>query len=72
MFEKDKIEVHQRSGGIGFAGLLTIVFVLLKAFNVVDWSWWIVFLPVIISVGILLIVGIIAFIIAFIIVLVDK
>lgn len=36
------------TGGIGFPGILTIVFVLLKAFEVVDWSWWIVFSPLLV------------------------
>ncbi len=26
--------------GIGFCGLLTIVFITLKLLNVIDWSWW--------------------------------
>ena len=28
------------SGGIGFTGLLTIVFVILKLLGKIDWSWW--------------------------------
>lgn len=31
---------------IGFLGLLTIVLVILKATHYIDWSWWLVFLPV--------------------------
>ena len=27
------------SGGIGFTGLLTIVFIVLKLTGVIDWSW---------------------------------
>ena len=33
------------SGGIGFFGLLTIVFIALKLCGVIDWSWWLVLLP---------------------------
>jgi len=33
------------SGGIGFAGLLTIVFMVLKLCKVIDWSWWYVTMP---------------------------
>jgi len=36
------------TGGIGFCGLLTIVFILLKLFNVTvvaTWSWWWVLSP---------------------------
>ena len=37
---------------MGFAEILTIIFVLLKVFGVISWSWWIVFLPEIIAVAI--------------------
>lgn len=30
---------------MGFAEILTIVFVILKATHTVDWSWWLVFTP---------------------------
>lgn len=33
------------SGGIGFAGLLTIVFITLKLTKVIAWSWWWVLSP---------------------------
>lgn len=36
-------------GGIGFVGLLTIAFVVLKLCKVIDWSWWWVASPVWIS-----------------------
>lgn len=34
------------SGGIGFAGLLTIVFIALKLLGKIAWSWWWVLSPV--------------------------
>lgn len=37
------------SGGIGFAGLLTIVFITLKLTHNIDWSWWWVLSPLWIS-----------------------
>ena len=37
------------SGGIGFTGLLTIVFVILKLLEKIDWSWWWVLSPLWIS-----------------------
>lgn len=40
---------------MGFTEILTIVFVLLKIFEVIDWSWWIVFLPEIIALTIYII-----------------
>lgn len=39
------------SGGIGFPGLLTIVFIVLKLTNVIAWSWWWVLSPLWISFG---------------------
>jgi hypothetical protein len=33
------------SGGIGFTGLLTIVFVTLKLLGKISWSWWWVLSP---------------------------
>ena len=34
------------SGGIGFFGLLTILFVALKLTGYIDWSWWWVLAPI--------------------------
>lgn len=34
------------SGGIGFCGLLTIVFIVLKILGYVTFSWWWVFSPI--------------------------
>ncbi len=33
------------TGGIGFTGLLAIVFITLKLTNYIDWSWWWVLAP---------------------------
>lgn len=35
----------ESSGGIGFCGLLTIVFITLKLTHTIDWSWWWVLSP---------------------------
>jgi hypothetical protein len=48
------------SGGIGFTGLLTIVFVTLKLTKYIDWSWWWVLSPALIPIGLLLVILIIA------------
>lgn len=34
-----------KSAGIGFLGLLTICFIVLKLCKVIDWSWWYVLAP---------------------------
>ena len=48
-----------KSNGVGFFGLLTIVFITLKLTDYIDWSWWKVlsplWLPISIFLGILLI-----------------
>jgi len=44
------------SGGVGFAGLLTIAFVVLKLCKVIDWSWWWIVSPMLISIGAALLV----------------
>lgn len=38
-------EVQVNSGGVGFFGLLTLVFVVAKLGGWIDWSWWLVFAP---------------------------
>lgn len=50
-----------QSGGIGFTGLLTILFIALKLLGIVNWSWWWVLSPIWIS--ILLVLLIIAFVV---------
>ena len=44
--------------------LITIVFVVLKLTDVIDWSWWWVLSPILISFSLLIIVLVIALIIA--------
>ena len=34
------------STGIGFLGLLTVAFIVLKLCNVISWSWWWVLAPI--------------------------
>ena len=52
------------STGIGFTGLLTIVFIVLKLTHVIDWGWFWVVCPIIFGFGITLIVLGIVFVIA--------
>jgi hypothetical protein len=44
------------SGGIGFVGLLTIAFIVLKLFGIIAWSWWWVLSPILIATGLMLFV----------------
>ena len=52
-----------RSSGIGFLGLLAILFITLKLTGVITWSWlWVlapIWIPFVIAVFVLIIVGII-------------
>lgn len=47
------------SGGIGFVGLLTIVFITLKLIGKITWSWWWVLSPLWIGAAIVVIILII-------------
>lgn len=38
-------ESTTRSGGVGFLGLLTILFIGLKLAGIITWAWWLVLLP---------------------------
>ena len=49
-------ESSSSSSGIGFTGLLTIVFIVLKLTGYIDWSWWWVLSPIWISVLLFLLV----------------
>lgn len=49
-------ESTTRSGGIGFLGLLTILFVGLKLTDVIAWSWWWVLAPLWIPWAIILVI----------------
>lgn len=47
----EKSSSSSSSGGIGFAGLLTIAFIVLKLTGYISWSWWWVLSPIWISAG---------------------
>lgn len=40
-----KMSKSNNSGGVGFCGVLTIVFIALKLADKIDWSWWLVLAP---------------------------
>lgn len=58
--EKTKVS----KSGIGFSGLLTIAFIVLKLCHVIDWSWWWVLSPLWISVGLTIILLLIILIVS--------
>ena len=63
MSNDNGVSAKASSGGIGFGGLLTIVFITLKLLGVITWSWVWVLSPLWIS----LLLGILLLIIAFVI-----
>lgn len=52
------------SGGIGFFGLLTVVFITLKLTHVIAWSWWLVLLPILAPIAVLIAILVVILIIA--------
>ena len=52
------------SGGIGFGGMLTILFIGLKLTGYITWSWWWVLSPIWISLLVVLVIFAIAFMVA--------
>ena len=55
---------NNKSKGIGFAGLLTIAFIVLKLCKVITWSWVWVLAPLWISFGLSLVAIIVCVLIA--------
>ena len=51
-----------KSGGIGFLGLLSIAFIVLKLTKVIAWSWWWVLSPMWIPLAIAVLTVIVWFI----------
>lgn len=50
---------EKASGGIGFTGVLTIVFITLKLLKIINWSWWWVLSPIWIDILIVILVCVI-------------
>ena len=66
---KEKTKVVYK--GIGFAHILTIIFVIAKIVGYISWSWWLVLLPSIILIGLSTLVSIIVLVVALIAVFLD-
>ena len=50
------MENNYKSGGIGFIGLLTIVFITLKLCGVISWSWVWVLAPIWITLAVIILI----------------
>lgn len=57
-------QTQTQSGGIGFFGLLAIVFITLKLTGYIAWSWWWVLAPLWAPLAIVLTIGLIALLVA--------
>lgn len=42
--EREMRDIDTRSGVVTLS-VLQIIFIVLKMFNLIDWSWWVVFSP---------------------------
>ena len=50
------------SAGIGVLGLLQVAFIVLKVIGIIEWPWWKVFIPMYISIA-LVVVGIVVLVV---------
>lgn len=53
---KKTVVSSSSSSGIGFTGLLTILFIALKLTGYIDWSWWWVLAPMWVGIVVVLII----------------
>lgn len=53
------------SGGIGFTGLLTVLFIGLKLTHTISWSWWWVLSPIWISAAVTVAIVALVLLVAF-------
>ena len=56
---------NNNSSGLGLLGVVQIVFIILKLFNLINWTWVQVFIPAFIGIGLTIIVLIIVFAVLF-------
>ena len=59
--EQEKVKVVSK--GLSLSSILTIIFVIAKLFGVINWSWWLVLLPSLISIGLWVLLIVVALII---------
>ena len=45
------MDKNTSNSGLGLSSVLTIIFVVLKLVGVINWSWWWVFSPTLINIG---------------------
>lgn len=62
MYTENKGSNSANAGGLGFVSVLTLIFIILKLVNVIDWSWLWVLSPIWISLGLIFLVTFCGFI----------
>jgi hypothetical protein len=60
----NQVNNNTNNGGIGFLGLLTIVFITLKLTGYIAWSWWWVLSPLWGGIALVLVIFAIALLVA--------
>lgn len=56
---------NNNSSGLGLIGVVQIVFIILKLFNLINWTWVQVFIPTFIGIGLTIVALIIVFAVLF-------
>ena len=46
---------HRSNSGLSITDVLQIVFIVLKCLGLIDWSWWVVLIPLWINLGLIII-----------------
>lgn len=54
MKKPKEVEVKVNSSNITIVTLIQVAFIILKLCNVINWSWWLVFLPTLIQLGVVI------------------
>lgn len=54
--EERKMRDRDTRSGVGTLDVLQIIFIVLKAFRLIDWSWWVVFSPMWTMIGLLVVI----------------
>ena len=49
--------------GLGFLSILTLIFVVAKIMGYLSWSWWVVFLPMLIPVALIIVAIVVSWIV---------
>lgn len=47
--------MEKKNSSVSFLHIMTFIFVILKLTGVINWTWWIVFLPSLIHIGLFLV-----------------